>query len=71
MRGTLLFRAGLVVLSGALAGVAQAQSAPPSAPPPTSSAGSDTAGKDETAIAKETENPIADLISVPFNNYST
>ena len=55
----------------ALAGLAHAQSAPTSTPAPASPVGSDSAGKDETAIAKETENPIADLISIPFNNYAT
>jgi hypothetical protein len=28
-------------------------------------------GDADTDLAKKTENPIADLISVPFNNYST
>ncbi len=27
--------------------------------------------EDETSLAKKAENPIADLISVPFNNYAT
>jgi hypothetical protein len=37
------------------------------ADPKASGAGSDA----DTDLAKKTENPIADLISVPFNNYST
>jgi hypothetical protein len=31
----------------------------------------DVGKDDDTSLAKKTENPIADLISVPFNNYST
>jgi hypothetical protein len=39
---------------------------------PAPKAASDPEGHDaDTELAKKTENPIADLISVPFNNYST
>jgi len=70
MRPISLPQALLLAAFVAAASSAHAQSAPPISAP-VSGVGSDTAGKDETAIAKETENPIADLISVPFNNYAT
>jgi hypothetical protein len=70
MRQISLPQALLVAAFVAGASGAYAQSAPPTSAP-VSGVESDTAGKDEAAIAKETENPIADLISVPFNNYST
>jgi hypothetical protein len=70
MRQISLPQALLLAAFVADASSVHAQSAPPTSAP-VSAVGSDTAGKDEAAIAKETENPIADLISVPFNNYST
>ena len=66
-----LRRASFLAAFLALAGIAHAQSAPPSAPPPASAGGSNASADPDTDLAKQTENPIADLISVPFNNYST
>ena len=44
----------------------QSEQAPSAAPE--SEHGDDTAGKSATELAKETQNPVADLISVPFQN---
>jgi hypothetical protein len=74
---TLATVSGLLVVLVAFPG-ASAQPAPTSAPPiqvniPQPSAGMSadrSAGDDATEIAKKLQNPVGDLISVPFTNYT-
>jgi hypothetical protein len=67
-----IFVLGLTLVS--LAGLAQAQTAPPPPPPPQATPEvrvdlpSPTATDDASGLAEKLQNPIADLISVPFQN---
>jgi hypothetical protein len=60
-------KAVLLALMPAMPALAQ-QAAPDTSTPAETGARSDTAGKSATELAKELQNPVADLISVPFQN---
>ena len=62
-------RMGLAVMFALAAGSgAYAQQPEPAPAAPAEHEGGDTAGKSATELAKELQNPVADLISFPFQN---